>query len=134
MSQKRVMPYSRMGSNYVKLFAFIQGKQVVTVAEVVAEGLRIGMAEKAAKASATVVLSKTKEGYGNMSAGKGYYMERLKKQKAGDPLRMRLRWYKNGEKQPERPTRKIVVASEKVATEAKTAKPVATKKGNMVTA
>ena len=133
MSQKREMPY-RKGSDYAKLFAFIQGKQVVTVAETVAEGIRIGMGEKAAKASTSVVLSKTKEGYGNMSAGKGYFMERLKKQKAGDALRMRLRWYAKGEKQPERPTRKIVVASEKVATEAKTAKPVATKKGNKVTA
>jgi len=124
MSVKREMPY-RDGSNYAKLFAFIQGKQVVTFAETEAEAKRLGMGDKAAKASASVELSKTKKSYGNRSAGKGYYMERLKKQKVGDALRMRLRWYAPNEAQPTKPELKKneSVASVKTATpETKVAK------------
>ena len=70
--------------------------------------------------------------YGNMSAGTGYYGERLKKDKPGDELRFRLRRRAAGEAEPARPTRKTVVASEKKP--AKTAKTVEAKSEDKVTA
>jgi len=109
MSKKRIMPY-RNGSNYDKLFRFWQKKpgQMVTVNEMIAEGERIGMKTSAARASTNVILSKSKEGYGNMSAGKGYYAESVWKE--GNPMRKKLVWRKDGEAEPERPARKIKTA------------------------
>lgn len=136
MSTKHQNPY-RAGSNYAKLFAFVQGKQVATIAQVEAYGISIGMTQSETEASTSVILSKTKKGFGNRSAGKGYYMENLKKEKVGDELRKRLRWYAKGEVQPERPPRNIkpvaVIASEKIAVKA-TVKPVKAATKGKVTA
>jgi hypothetical protein len=136
MSTKRKMPY-RKDSDYAKLFEFWQKKpgQRVTVAEMIAEGERFGMTFKQAKASSSVVMSKSKEKFGNMSAGTGYYGVSVWKK--GEPMRKQLVWRKEGEAEPAKPVRNIkpvaIVASEKIAVKA-TVKPVKAATKGKVTA
>jgi len=101
MSNKN--PY-RKESDYANGFDFIRKNQIVTRSQLVSFYEKAGKSDGAAIASATVLLSprnkdsgRGKKGscLGNYSAkGEVYFMEPLKKAKAGDELRFRLRWRK----------------------------------------
>jgi len=103
MSNKN--PY-RAESDYAKGFDFIRKSkgQIVTRSALIQFYEGIGKSTGAALASATVLLSprekdsgrgKKDSRIGNYSAkGEVYYVEPMKKAKAGDELRFRLRWRK----------------------------------------
>ena len=103
MSNNNKNPY-RKESDYAKGFDFMRKNQVITRSKVIEFYEKLGKSFAAATASATVLLSsrlkdsgRGKKGscLGNYSAkGEVYYMEPLKKAKAGDELRFRLRWRK----------------------------------------
>jgi len=100
MSVKHENPY-REGSQYNKVFGYIKAKQVVTRAEVLAKALEVGLSEKAANATTTVLLSPRKESTrgdcrGNGSArGEWYFIEKLPRKTVKgerEPQKLRLRW------------------------------------------
>lgn len=103
MSNNNKNPY-RKESDYAKGFDFMRKNQVITRSKVIEFYEKLGKSFAAATASATVLLSprlkdsgRGKKGscLGNYSAkGEVYYMDPLKKAKAGDELRFRLRWRK----------------------------------------
>ncbi len=92
-------PYNKK-SGYGKLFAYWKKVQVTTRSAMIAEALRIGMTEKAARASVGVILSPRKSDdivrgvdcLGNISArGEYYYADKLIR-KEGEEQRFRLRY------------------------------------------
>lgn len=113
MSEKHENPYRATGA-YHKVFAVAKAKQVVTAAMLIAAGVKLGKTEDAAKATADVLLSPTKDNQGNLSArGDLYYFERLPQKTVKsekEEQKYRLRWR---EKALERRVRGEHVASEK---------------------
>jgi hypothetical protein len=103
-------PY-RKESDYAKGFDFIRKNQIITRSKLIEFYEKSGKSFAAATASATVLLSprdkdsgRGKKGscLGNYSAkGEFYFMAPLKKEKAGDELRFRLRWRKTAVKSRE---------------------------------
>jgi hypothetical protein len=84
-------------SNYFKIFGFVQKTAIVTIASVFAYcKSALHLADKAAHASQTVLMSPRKDSLGNASAkGKDYFMEKLvRKEIKGvkQPQQFRLRW------------------------------------------
>lgn len=107
MSTKHVNPY-KAGSQYGKLFAYMQKKQVYTREDLIAEAVRIGLSNEIkdgahvspAQATVTVMLSPRDEKHkglrgdprGNMSSRGDVYFNELLVRKANTKQRFRLRW------------------------------------------
>lgn len=127
---KNVNPYNEK-SNYGKLFAIWKKKQVMTFAGMVEALMGMGLAEKASKASATVMISPRKDAdscrgdfRGNMSAKGHLYYADVLKHKAGEDKRFRLRYRKEAleprNRQAKEETKQVKVkAKAKTATKAK---------------
>lgn len=118
MSNKHKNPYR---GNYGRIFGYWKTKQVVTEREMNEFAVKeLGMEEKAAKASVTVIMSPRKSNEecrgdcrGNMSAkGHLYYGDILKHEK-GEEKRFRLR-YRETPLEPRKRVKKVVIESEKV--------------------
>ena len=78
------------------MFATWKSKQITTKCAVIAEGKRIGKTEEAAKATAEVLLSPSKENPGNLSSkGHLYFKENLPRKTVDgkkEEQKYRLRW------------------------------------------